>query len=96
LFGSEFEAYGSIDQNDYNFVLDNSYLYILIHDGLLIFVGIMAFYLIKVKKSFSNSNNATTAALVSYTFVGLMARSLTSVMKNQFLILPEDEEKNKE
>ena len=95
IFGHRFNSYGIEGKEAYNFVLDNSYLYLLIHDGILIAITILSFYMIKIKQSLSQKETATRSALISHAFVALMARSLTAVNSNLFLILPiEKEEAN--
>ena len=94
LFGNEFEKYEirSYEAKQF-YVLDNAYLFLLIHNGIVVFSVFSLFYISRMADSLKQKREELFIALVSFAFVGLMEGALFSPNKNPFMILSDAEPK---
>ena len=88
LFGNNIESVYTYDT-----ALDNSYLYLLLHDGILVATCILLIYHYRLKRKIMAGEKVAYISLMTHAIMGVTARSLTSIMKNQFIFLPEENEK---
>lgn len=92
LFGHEFEKYNRPDLGDQFYVIDNAYAFVLIHNGVMILVGICMYYIGRIKASLRGDHDELFAALVAFAFVGLMERAMLQPLHNPFLAIDSGEE----
>ena len=95
LFGNRFSKYGKREFGNAFYVLDNGYLHLLIHNGVLIFVAIMFLYVSRMKSSLKDNENTLFAALMTFVCIGLMEQAMFQPLKNPFLILSDKKKEDK-
>lgn len=86
MLGNKFEKYGSREYGDAFYVLDNGYIYLLVHTGIIVFALIMLIYISRIKKSLESESDATFAILVAFACVGLMEQAMFQPIKNPFIL----------
>ena len=93
LFGNVFEIFGKKGHGDQFYVLDNAYLYLAIHYGIIIFATFITFYSYKIYCSIKNKDNKLFRILFVYAIIGLMEMALFQPSKNPFMLLSEEDRK---
>lgn len=87
LFGNNFIYYGNKGANNYLDVLDNGYIHILLHYGLISFSIIMMSYVLIIKKAIKEEKYNILIYIIPFLTYGLIERHIYEIQYNSILIM---------